>query len=78
MSTRTQNERKFGQWEDLADGSRRYWLDIAGRQGWRARYVKIVNANETTTRFFQEIYNEHGNLIEIHEKYPMDKGHRKV
>jgi hypothetical protein len=40
MSTRTQNEKKFGNWEDLPGGGRRYWLDVAGRQRWRARYLK--------------------------------------
>ena len=37
MSTRAQNEKKFGTWEELADGGRRYRLDIAGRLGWQAR-----------------------------------------
>jgi len=26
----------------------------------------------------QEIYDSAGHLIEIHEKYPIDKGHRKL
>ena len=78
MSTRTQNERKFGRWEELPGGGRRYWLDVVGRQGWRARYLKDVDANENTIRFWQEIYDEQGNLAETHEKYPVDKGHRKA
>ena len=78
MTTRTQNEKKFGQWEDLPDGGRRYWLDVLGRQGWRARYLKEVDADEKTLRFWQEIYDEHGKLSEIHEKYPVDKGHQKA
>lgn len=78
MNTRTQNEKKFGQWEELSDGGRRYWLDVHGRQGWRARYLKVVNAGEITQQFWQEIYDEQGNLAEIHEKYPVDKGHRKA
>ena len=36
MSTRAQNEAKFGTWEDLPGGGRRYRLDVAGRQGWSA------------------------------------------
>jgi hypothetical protein len=63
MSTRAQNEKKFGSWEDLGGGGRRYWLDISGRQGWRARYLKIVDGNELTLRFWQEIYDEHGKLV---------------
>ena len=44
MSTRTQNEKKFGQWDDLPGGGRRYRLDVPGRQGWLARYLKEVDA----------------------------------
>jgi hypothetical protein len=40
MSTRAQNEKKFGQWEELAGGGRRYRLEVAGRLGWLARYLK--------------------------------------
>ena len=78
MSTRVQNEKKFGQWKVMPGGGRRYWIEVQGRQGWRARYLKEVDANETTLRFWQEIYDESGNLTEIHEKYPLDKGHRKA
>ncbi len=60
------------------DGRRRYRLDVSGRQGWRARYLKEVNANEETFRFWQEIYDDGGKLVEVHEKYPVDKGHQKV
>ncbi len=78
MSARTQNEKKFGQWEDLPHGGRRYWRDVIGRQGWRARYLKEVDAAELTVRFWQEIYDERGTLVEIHEKFPVDQGHRKA
>jgi hypothetical protein len=78
MSSRIQNERGFGDWEDLPDGGRRYWLEMAGRLGWRAVYFKEVDARENTLRFWQEIYDDQGNLVERHEKYPVDKGHQKV
>ena len=78
MSTREQNERKFPDWEALSSGGRRYWLDVLGRQGWKARYVKEVDVNEVTVRFYQEIYDETGKLVEVHEKYPLDRGHQKV
>lgn len=78
MSTRAQNERKFQRWTDLPDGGRRYELEIAGKLGWRARYLKEVDENEVTKRFWQEIYDENGKLAEIHEKFPIDKGHQKV
>jgi hypothetical protein len=78
MSAREQNEKKFGQWAEVASGGRRYWLDVPGRLGWRARYLKEVDAHEITLRFWQEIYDDQNRLVEIHEKYPVDKGHRKV
>ncbi|MEW6163379.1 MAG: hypothetical protein AB1606_08750 [Nitrospirota bacterium] len=75
---RRQNERKFPIWEQLPDGGRKYCFETRGRHGWRARYVKEVNAMEETVRFYQEIYNDKGDLIEIHEKYPVDKGHKRL
>ena len=78
MTARAQNEKKFRNWDELPDGGRRYWLDVLGRLGWRARYLKEVNAQESTLRFWQEIYDDQGKLIEVHEKYPVDAGHRKV
>ena len=77
MGTRGQNEKKFGQWDELADGGRRYFLEVRGRFGWRARYLKEVDANEVTLRFWQEIFDDSGVLVEVHEKYPVDKGHQK-
>ena len=78
MSTQPQNERKFGSWEELPNGGRRYWFEVAGRRGWKARYVKEVDADENTVRFWQEIYDDQDKLVEIHEKYPVDKGHQQV
>lgn len=78
MTTRAQNEKKFRNWDDLAGGGRLYWLDVFGRLGWRARYLKEMDAEEVTLRFWQEIYDEQGKLVELHEKYPVDTGHRKV
>jgi hypothetical protein len=73
---RSQNEKKFGQWDELPRGGRRYWCDVPGRLGWLARYVKEVDVNETTLRFWQEIYDDQGKLVELHEQYPVDKGHQ--
>lgn len=78
MSTRAQNERKFGHWDELPGGGRRYWLDVPGRLGWRARYLKEVDAAENIVRFWQEIHDDRGQLVETHKKYPLDKGHQKV
>lgn len=75
---RKQNERKFSSWQDLPDGGRRYWYEVMGHSGWVARYVKEVDAEEVTLKFHQEIYNEQGELVEIHEKYPVDTGHQRV
>ena len=76
MTTRAQNERRFGAWVDLAGGGRRYAFEVVGHRGWKARYMKEVDEKENTVRFWQEIYDERGLLVEIHEKYPEDKGHR--
>lgn len=78
MSTRAANEAKFDRWEKLPNGGRRYQLSIQGRHGWRAVYFKEVDATETTVRFWQEIYDDQGRLTELHEKYPLDKGHQKA
>jgi len=75
---RRQNEKKFGAWDELPDGSRRYFFEVQGRHGWSARYVKEVDASERTMKFYQEIYDEEGWLVEIHEKYPVNKGHIRV
>jgi hypothetical protein len=72
------NEKKFKKWDKLSNGGRRYYLEVKGRHSWKARYIKEVDANEETMKFYQEIYDENGNLIEIHEKYPVDKGHRRI
>ena len=78
MATRPQNERSFRQWLDLDGGGRRYFLDVPGRSGWSARYLKEVDAAENTLRFWQEIRDETGRIIEVHEKFPVDKGHQKL
>ncbi len=77
LQKRKRNERKFGNWIDLPNGGRRYWYEVRGRKGWSARYVKEVDAEENTVRFWQEIYDERGRLVEIHEKFPVDKGHQR-
>lgn len=78
MATREQNERKFQQWRETGAGGRCYWLDVSGHHGWRARYLKEVDAEEKTVRFWQEIYDDTGKLVEIHHKFPVDRGHQEV
>jgi hypothetical protein len=48
MTTRAVNESKFTHWEDLPGNGRRYWLDVQGRSGWRARCIKVVDDEEKT------------------------------
>ena len=48
-------------------------IDVVGRFGWRARYLKEVDSADRTVRFWQEIYDQAGTLVEIHEKFPVDK-----
>ena len=57
---------------------RLYQIDVQGRSGWSARYLKEVDSSENTLRFWQEIYNELNQLVEVHEKFPVDKGHTKA
>lgn len=78
LGSRAQNERRFTHWHNLPGGGRLYWLEIRGQSGWSARYLKEVDAAEHTLRFWQEIRDERGRLVEVHEKYPVDRGHRKA
>lgn len=78
MSSRPQNERKFKHWEELSDGGRRYIREFGGRAGGRARYIKEVDASENTVRFAQEIYDQAGHLVTVHEKFPIDLGHKQL
>jgi hypothetical protein len=72
------NEKKFSSWHDLPDGGRRYFLEVKGKHGWNARYIKEVDHFEKTIKFYQEIFDQNGILIEIHEKFPEDRGHIKL
>ena len=78
MNQQKRNERKFKNWTDLQDGGRQYWYDVLGCHGWKARYVKEVNESEETVRFYQQIYDQDGQLVEVHQKYPEDTGHQRV
>lgn len=78
MGKRELNEKKFGNWDIQPDGSRKYYFDVSGRHGWKARYIKEVDNQEITLKFYQEIYDASGKLVEIHQKYPEDSGHKKV
>jgi hypothetical protein len=77
MGNRKQNERKFQGWNVTPNRGRVYWRDRAGHSGW-ARYQKEVDSDENTLRFWQEIYNERDELIEVHHKFPIDRGHQNV
>jgi len=37
---RQQNEHDFDHWEDLAGGNRKYWFEVKGKTGGKARYDK--------------------------------------
>jgi hypothetical protein len=78
FNKRQENEKKFSDWQELPDGSRLYWFEIEGRMGWKAKYFKKVDSKETTLSFWQEIFDNAGILVEVHEKYPIDKGHKKM
>lgn len=75
---RKQNESEFEYWEELSDGGRKYWFDVKGKVSGFARYTKVVDSEEVTVSFLQEIYNDEGQITHKHEKYPIDKGHLKL
>ena len=75
---RLKNEKEFDEWVETTDYGRIYSFEIAGKQGWKAKYLKEVDAEETTIKFWQEIYDEKNILKEIHIKYPVDRGHQKL
>jgi hypothetical protein len=78
VSTRKQNELRFPEWQDLAGGGRLYRRVVTGRSGWRAIYCMEVDPSENTQKFWQEIFDDQGRLREIHEKFPVDRGHKRV
>jgi len=38
--------------------------------------LKLVDREENTIRFWQEIFDQDGVLVEVHQKYPIDLGHQ--
>ena len=78
MGSRKQNEKKFDSWVALPREGRRYRLEIPGKSGWKAVYLKEVDSSENTIRFWREIRDEKDALKAVHEKFPLDTGHRKV
>ena len=73
--------------EDLSTTQR--YVRVTGRDPERAMarlkapqreacYVKEVDPDERIVRFWQEMYNENGVLVERHDKYPVDRGHVRV
>jgi hypothetical protein len=78
MASREQNERKYKHWEELPDGGRRYIREFIGRAGGRARYIKEVDETENTIRFGQEVYHASRRLVAVHEKFPVDLGHKQL
>ncbi len=78
MGNRQENERRFPNWDELPDGGRRYYAIKRGKVKNYARYIKIVDADENTISFVQEVYDNNDVLIAIHQKYPVDTGHQDI
>ncbi len=72
------NEIEYESWIEKEDGGRIYWFEISVKLGWKAKYLKEVNNEEVTIKFWQEVYDDNNVIKEIHEKYPVDKGHQKL
>ena len=75
---RKKNEKEFEAWIETESDGRIYSFEISEKLGWKAKYSKEVNNEELTLRFWQEVYDDKNVLREIHEKYPVDKGHKKI
>lgn len=75
---RRKNEVEFESWVEKKDSGRIYSFEITGKLGWKAKYLKEVDGEEVTIKFWQEIYDDKNVLKEIHEKYPVDTGHKKI
>ena len=75
---RLKNEIEYESWIEKEDGGRIYSFEIKGKLGWKAKYLKEVDREEVTIRFWQEVYDDKNVLKEIHEKYPVDTGHKKL
>jgi hypothetical protein len=80
---RRQNERDWPQWQDLPDGRRRYWFRRPGTErGYQILFKEVgfdpKTQLEETVRMWQEIYDDDGRLVQTHQKYPIDTGHRNV
>ena len=50
-------------------------VNAGDKSGKTAHYEKTVDQNEKTITFIQKIYDKQGNLLEVHEKFPVDKRH---
>ena len=53
LQKRKKNESEYDKWTENEDGSRIYSFEIKGRLGWKALYLKEVNSEEITLRFWQ-------------------------
>ena len=78
MATREQNEKEYRNWTELPDGGRRYWRERKGKANGVQRMVKVVDVGENTLSVVQEIYDDSGELIERHQKFPHDTGHQAI
>ena len=78
LKKRLENEKEYNAWDELENGERIYYFEIVGKYGWKSKYLKHVDNNENTLRFWQKIFDENNILKEIHNKYPIDEGHKKL
>lgn len=80
---RRRNERDWPNWKDLPDGRRQYWIRRQGREwGCQIMFKEVVfdpkTQLEQTARLWQEVYDDNGKMVESHQKFPVDTGHRKT
>ncbi|MDQ6901848.1 MAG: hypothetical protein M3139_02405 [Bacteroidota bacterium] len=64
---RKKNEKEFEFWQEIKNG-RIYSFEVLGKLGWKANYLKEVDGEEITIRFWQEVYDEKNILRENSRK----------
>ncbi len=62
--------------ESTAESSRKF-ARCEGQNDLVSPVPEACDDQENTIRFWQEIFNENGLLVELHEKYPIDLGHQR-
>jgi hypothetical protein len=76
LALQLEREQKYLFYTQFRSGSRTYYTaKELGRVSGSSRYALHVDASENVVWFRQEIFDDAGNLVEVHVKRPVDTGH---